>query len=149
MLWNFDFRKLAVVHRTYLTKRYWRASSWLAMSPGQSSRMPTVCSACSSPLFSMPSVNSSSILRTADQLKEVISLTVALLPPLPDSATMVLEDLPVTANTLGSPPPHPTRLHLALIAGAWPGKMHYPLLKLYQTGTLLLQWRSSACRKLA
>lgn len=53
---------------------------------------------CSSTLFSAGGGSPGSVLRSADQLAEVVSLAHALLPPLPDSATVLLEDQPTVPD---------------------------------------------------
>ena len=50
--------------------------------------------ACSSTLFSTSSTNAASVLRSSDQLHEVVTLACQLLPPLPDAPTVMLANLP-------------------------------------------------------
>ena len=52
----------------------------------------------SSNLFSTSQTSPGSVLRSSDQLYEVVSLACVLLPPLPDSSTMILEDQPTIAT---------------------------------------------------
>ena len=49
---------------------------------------------CSSTLFSTSSTNAASVLRSSDQLHEVVTLACELLPPLPDASTVMLANLP-------------------------------------------------------
>ena len=49
---------------------------------------------CSSTLFSTPTTNAASVLRSSDQLHEVVTLACELLPPLPDASTVMLANLP-------------------------------------------------------
>lgn len=53
---------------------------------------------CSSTLFSTSTTSASSVLRSSDQLHEVVSLSAELLPPLPDVSRIVLEGLPAMAE---------------------------------------------------
>lgn len=46
----------------------------------------------------MATTSPGSVLRSSDQLNEVVSLAHALLPPLPDSSTLILEDQPTVAE---------------------------------------------------
>ena len=48
----------------------------------------------SSTLFSTPTTSPASVLRSSDQLLEVVSLAAELLPPLPDAQTVIMRDLP-------------------------------------------------------
>ena len=56
---------------------------------------------CSSTLFSTAHSSPGSVLRSPDQLNEVVSLAHVLLPPLADSSTLVLEDQPTVADVSG------------------------------------------------
>lgn len=53
---------------------------------------------CSSTLFSMGTTSPGSVLRSSDQLTEVVSLAHVLLPPLADSSTIILENQPTVAD---------------------------------------------------
>ncbi|KAL3152604.1 hypothetical protein ABBQ32_001622 [Trebouxia sp. C0010 RCD-2024] len=48
----------------------------------------------SSTLFSTSTTNAASVLRSSDQLHEVVTLACELLPPLPDASTVMLANLP-------------------------------------------------------
>ena len=56
---------------------------------------------CSSTLFSTAHSSPGSVLRSSDQLNEIVSLAHVLLPPLADSGTLILEDQPTVADVSG------------------------------------------------
>lgn len=49
---------------------------------------------CSSTLFSTSNTNAASVLRSSDQLHEVVTLACELLPPMPDASTVIMANLP-------------------------------------------------------
>ena len=56
---------------------------------------------CSSTLFSTSTTNAASVLRSSDQLHEVVTLACELLPPLPDVSTVMLANLPPARQISG------------------------------------------------
>lgn len=55
---------------------------------------------CSSTLFSTATTSPASVLRSSDQLLEVVSLAAELLPPLPDAQTVIMRDLPTVPSAV-------------------------------------------------
>ena len=62
---------------------------------------------CSSPLFSTSTTSSSSVLCSSDQLRDVVSLALELLPPLPEPAQIVEENRRIIAGAQRSRHPSP------------------------------------------
>ena len=64
----------------------------MGFSPSHQQSNVMMCASCSSTLFSTSRTSPASVLRSSDQLVEVVSLAHELLPPVPDAAQLLLAD---------------------------------------------------------